>query len=174
MAILEEQVFKKYRGKSVLLDSNLLLVLVSGQMGQRVFQSFKRVQDYTIADHQLLVRFLSTFKSLITTPHILTEVSNLANSLPQNYKPEWYKNFAFLIASQEKNASTFEKWIPAAELIQGPEFIAFGITDAALSRLAAEALIVTEDFRLAGFLQSQGMDVLNFHHLRKLAAANSR
>jgi hypothetical protein len=172
--MIEEQIFKKYLGKSVLLDSNLLLVFVSGQLGQGIFQKFKRIQDYSISDYQLLVRFLSAFKRLITTPHILTEVSNLANSLPQNYKPEWYANFASLIASQEKDAMILEKWIPAAELSRGPEFIAFGITDAALGRLAAEALVVTEDFRLAGYLQSQGIDVLNFHHLRTLAAANSR
>jgi uncharacterized protein YacL len=49
-----------------------------------------------------------------------------------------------------------------------PEFAAFGITDAALTKLASDALVVTDDHRLSGVLQSQGVPVLNFGDLRNL------
>jgi uncharacterized protein YacL len=49
-----------------------------------------------------------------------------------------------------------------------PEFKAFGITDAALTNLSLDALVVTEDYRLSGVLQSRGIHVLNFGDLRKL------
>jgi len=165
---LEEQLFARHRGKSVLLDSNLLLVFLAGSFDPRLFGSFKRISGYTLNDYDLLVRFLGFFKTLLTTPHILTEVSNLANSLPLGIKPDWYRYFAILIASERDHSGLKEQWTPAIELAKMPEFAAFGITDTALTKLALDALVVTEDYRLSGFLRSQGVPVINFGDLRKL------
>ncbi|HKN23189.1 MAG TPA: hypothetical protein VJX73_17320 [Terracidiphilus sp.] len=166
---LEEQLFAKHKGKSVLLDSNLLLVFLSGSVSPRLIGHFKRVKAYTLADYELLVRLLSSFSTLLTTPHILTEVSNLANSLPEWLKPDWHSNFAALIASEQDTPGLRERWTPATDLAQMPEFIAFGITDAAVTELSAGALVVTaEDYRLSGVLRSKGIAVLNFGDLRKL------
>jgi hypothetical protein len=165
---LEEQLFAKHKGKSVLLDSNLLLVFLSGSLSPRLFGQFKRVSTYTLGDYELLVRLLGSFTILLTTPHILTEVSNLANSLPEWLKPDWYRNFAALIASEQKTPGLRERWTSAVELAQMPEFLAFGITDAALTELSSDALVITEDYRLSGVLRSQGVAVLNFGDLRKL------
>ncbi|MGC1463942.1 MAG: hypothetical protein WA802_17205 [Terracidiphilus sp.] len=165
---LEEQLFAKHKGKSVLLDSNLFLVFLAGSVNPRLFGQFKRVSTYTIQDYELLVRLLGAFTTLLTTPHILTEVSNLANSLPGWLKPDWSRNFATLIASQHDKPGLRERWSPANELAQMPEFLAFGITDAALTELCSEALVVTEDYRLSGALASQGIPILNFGDLRKL------
>jgi uncharacterized protein YacL len=49
-----------------------------------------------------------------------------------------------------------------------PEFLAFGITDAALTKLSSEALVITEDYRLSGALKGQGTPVLNFGDMRKM------
>jgi hypothetical protein len=165
---LEEQFFVKHKGKSVLLDSNLLLVFLSGSLSPRLFGQFKRVSTYTLDDYELLVRLLSSFTILLTTPHILTEVSNLANSLPEWLKPDWHRNLAALIDSQHDTPGLRERWTPVTDLAQMPEFLAFGITDAALTELSSEALVVTEDYRLSGVLRSQGVPVLNFGDLRKL------
>jgi hypothetical protein len=165
---LEDQLLARYKGKSVLLDSNLLLVFLSGSIDPNLFGRFKRVSAYTLKDYDLLVRLLGFFTILLTTPHILTEVSNLANSLPERIKPEWNRHFAALIASQQDTPGLRERWVPAAELALMSEFAAFGITDAALSALSVEALVVTEDYRLSGALRSQGVQVLNFGDLRKL------
>lgn len=165
---VEEQLFSHHSGKSILLDSNLLLVFIGGTLGAAAFARFKRISAYTIRDYELLVRFLRSFTILITTPHVLTEVSNLANSLPDWWKPDWFENLASLIASEKRSPGLRERWIPATELSQMPEFAAFGITDSALTRLASEALVLTDDRRLSGFLKVQGTTVLNFHDLRNL------
>jgi hypothetical protein len=165
---LEEQLFASHAGKSVLLDSNLLLVFLAGTLDKRLFGTFKRISDYTLKDYELLVRLLSSFTTLLTTPHILTEVSNLANSLPERFRPDWHRNIATLIASEHETPGLRERWTPALELAKMPEFSAFGITDAALSKLTSDALVVTEDYRLSGTLLSQGVHVLNFRDLRKL------
>lgn len=164
---LEEDLFSRHIGKSVALDSNLLLVLIAGSLGAQLFKSFKRVSDYRMEDYELLVTLLQSFTVLITTPHVLTEVSNLANSLRESYKYDWYTYFAALVGS-EKNIGVREQWIPAAELAQKPEFLPFGLTDTALAELTSQALVVTEDYRLSGALKNRGIPVLNFGDLRKL------
>ena len=77
-----------------------LLVFLTGASDPRLFGRFKRVSSYTIKDYELLVRLLRSFTVLLTTPHILTEVSNLANNLPERSKSDWYQNFAKLISSE--------------------------------------------------------------------------
>jgi hypothetical protein len=43
-----------------------------------------------------------------------------------------------------------------------------GLTDAALAELAATNVILTIDFPLSNSLESQGLNVINFTHLRSL------
>jgi hypothetical protein len=173
--IAEEELFLRFKGKAVLLDSNLLLVFLAGSLGVGIFKTFKRISGYNFDDYELLVRLLRSFSILLTTPHILTEVSNLANSLSGSYKLDWNINFAALMRSEKTRIGVREKWTSAAELSKRREFLPFGIADTALSQLASEALLVTEDYRLSGFLNRQGISVLNFGDLRKLRLlANDR
>lgn len=165
---IEERLFAHHRGKTVLLDSNLLLVLLSGALGTRIFKTFKRISEYQFSDYELLTRLLGSFSILLTTPHILTEISNLAESLTGTYRRDWDTNFVALVRSEKTRIGVREKWTSAAELSERPEFLPFGLTDTALAELSTEALVLTEDYRLSGFLKSRGIPVLNFSDLRKL------
>lgn len=166
--VSEEHLFSRFKGKAVLLDANLLLVFLAGFLGARGFKSFKRVNDYTFGDYELLVRLLSSFSTLLTTPHILTEVCNLSDSLTGSLKRDWDVNFVALVRSEKTRIGVREKWTSGAELSHLVEFSPFGIADTAVTQLASEALVVTEDHRLSGFLSSRGIPVLNFDDLRKL------
>jgi hypothetical protein len=170
---LEEELFARHLGKSVLLDSNLLLVLVTGTVGTHLFGTFERVRKYGVDDFELLARILSHFTVLVTTPHIITEVSNLANKLWGPYREEWYSRLALLLTQKTGNASVDERWEPSKHLAGMPEFVVFGITDCALTDLAPGVLVLTDDYRLAGILRGKGMDVLNFLDLRALRQALS-
>ena len=48
---LEEELFSRNIGKNIALDSNLLLVLIAGSLGVRLFKSFKRVSAYSLEDY---------------------------------------------------------------------------------------------------------------------------
>ena len=54
----------------------------------------------------------------------------------------------------------------ALQIMADPGSSEFGITDAALSRLATNHLILTIDWRLASMLRSRGLAGINFKHLR--------
>lgn len=165
---VEEALFARHRGKNILLDSNLLLVFLTGLVGAHLFERFERVRDYAFDDFELIVQLLSSFTTLITTPHILTEVSNLANKLSGSYRDEWFTNLALLVASEGERHEAREMWTPAKILANMPEFARFGITDSAVTKLASDALVVTDDFKLSGDLRKNGFDVLNFGELRAL------
>ncbi len=54
----------------------------------------------------------------------------------------------------------------AVKLIDQPEFNSFGLTDTALSKLSAEAVVITVDFRLSGKIEASGGNAINFNHHR--------
>ena len=155
----EEHLFKKYRGKRVLLDANLLLLFLIGSFQRSRVETFKRTANFSTADFDILANLVVAFRTLATTPHVLTEVSNLANLLPEHLKPNWAEHFA-------SQASKFEEiFEPAIMVMRQDLFSRFGLTDAAVHKVAADTLVLTEDLRLSGYLRSQGLPVLNFRHL---------
>lgn len=63
----------------LLLDTNLLLLLSIGGKNTSLISKAKTLTAYTEEDYNLLQEFvrLNRFTGLLTTPHIITEVSNL-------------------------------------------------------------------------------------------------
>jgi hypothetical protein len=166
--LLEEQIFARHVGKKILLDSNLLLVLLAGKFDIRLFGSFKRIRSYSLEDYELLELLVEKFSVLFTTPHILTEVSNLANSLSEQWREDWLRSMAAFVSCQNCKPFLEECWTPIKQLALNPEFMAFGLTDASLAQLSSNALIVTDDFRLSGYLRRKGVSILNFRDLRNM------
>lgn len=144
----------------LLLDSNLLLLLTVGSYNQHLISTFKRTGNYTADDYQILRHFASDFRHLVTTPHILTEVSNLANSLPYYVKEEWFVHFSGRISDLDEHD------IPARDLARTPEFGLFGLADAALSLLAKSTLVATADDRLCDYLHRRNLHAISFNEIR--------
>ncbi len=61
------------------VDTNLLVLFVVGAVNRERIESFERTSSYTKEDYKLLLQFLANFKKLHTSPHVLAEVSNLAD-----------------------------------------------------------------------------------------------
>jgi hypothetical protein len=145
---------------TALLDTNILLMWLVGLTGPSLFVTFKRVDTFQASDFVLLSRFLQPFRKLITTPHVLAEVSNFIDQAPLHRRKD-------LIASLKAFVDRYpEHYEAAAILIHRDEFTAFGLTDTGLSALSADAVIVTTDFRLSGRIQALGGNSVNFNHLR--------
>ena len=157
----EEEIFQQYRGRRVLVDANLLLLFFIGSFQRSRVSTFKRTAHFTLAEFDALSALLAQFQIVVTTPHVLTEVSNLANSLPEHVKDSWADHFA------AKTTALLEILEPATKVMQASSFNPFGLTDAAIHSIAADTLVLTEDFRLSGFLGSQGVSTLNFRSLAR-------
>lgn len=77
-----EQLLIEYRTEGVVADTNLLLLYVVGAHDPERIGRFPRTDTYTEDDFDLLERLLGYFETAVTTPPILTEVSNLLGQLP--------------------------------------------------------------------------------------------
>ena len=142
----------------------MLLLLIVGTLDRRLVATFKRLNLFAKEDFDLLVAIVAKFRQLFVTPHILTEVSNLAGGLPLQTRNACFHLFASSIAAAEEIAT------PSAKIATTPWFIRFGITDAGIvEAAAAPRLIITVDFPLAQYLASRDLPVINFNHIRYLA-----
>jgi hypothetical protein len=157
--------FEKYRSKGLLLDTNLLLLLLVGSGLPHLLETFKpiRNQGFKREDFDLLAGACAFFKTLVTTPHILTETSNHSGKMAEPYRHQIFHALGRLIQTME------ERFCPSRTLALRPGFTRFGLADVAVSEMPPDSyLVMTVDFQLAGFLQSSGADVVNFNHLRQI------
>lgn len=149
--------------KITLLDANLLLVYLIHQLGIDI-EKFSRTSHFTNEDAVLLNQLLLKFGGFYSTPHVITEVSNLAGKLDK----EQLNNFRMLLAKYIKNINE-EKYIASNDLIYSPVYLKFGITDAALFSLCfhQKVVLITADFPLANYVEKSGFKVINFNHYRQ-------
>jgi hypothetical protein len=155
---------RAYESKGILVDANLFLLLAVGLVDRALIQRCKRTKQYSPQEFDLLSRYLAQFKQRVTTPNVLTEVSNLAGCLSGNQKDRTFAAFSRIIANLR------EEYLPSGDLARQSEFLRFGLTDAAVISVAkGRFLLLTDDFCLAQYYSSKGGDVINFNHLRALA-----
>ncbi len=159
------KLFERYRTKGVLLDSNILLLYFIGLFRPELVSRFKRTRNlgFVEEDFYTLDRFVSRVRKVVTTPNILTEVSNLAGQLPNHLKGRYFEIFAAGITELD------EEYLSSSEVSGGQEFTRFGLTDAGIIRLVNnQYLVLTDDFKLSGLLAKKGYDVINFNHIRPI------
>jgi hypothetical protein len=157
-----ESLLVKYIPKGILIDANLALLYLVGSYDLRLVGDgkYNKLSKYNAEDYQLLLQLKSVFKKAVTTPHVLTEVSNLVNDLPALTKSECLKKF------YETFVEIDELTIPSMEAAQRPEFHYLGLTDSALAHVSDQYLIVTDDARLVKKMNESKLEALNFNHLR--------
>jgi len=150
-----------YKDKGLLIDTNLLLLFFVGLHNRKSIQRFKRTRQFIPEDFDCLTSLIQLFKQVVTTPSVLTEASNLLGQLPEAIRFSVFQRFSLAIQRFQEN------FTPSRELAQERYFPKFGLTDAGIVHGAkGKFLVLTDDFRLAGYLERHGIDVVNFNHLR--------
>lgn len=154
---------QKYRRKGILVDANLLVVLLVGKLGPAHLKNCRATKSFKPDELSLLEQFVVQFDTLVTTPHILTEVSNLAGSLPDGLLGQFRAMFRGVVKSLSEQSR------PAMEIARDEQFIRFGLTDTAITMIApGRYLVLTVDLPLCGLLQRRNVDVINFNNIRPL------
>jgi rRNA-processing protein FCF1 len=156
-----DELVKRYCRTGILLDTNILLLYFVGTFNEDEITRFNRTKMFTPEDYSTLVKILSRFDKIITTPNILTEVSNLSPQLEGHLKSSYFELFARRIAVFD------EHYVPSIEIARTDEFKRFALTDAAIFCLAkTKYLVLTVDLPLCNSLQKNGVDAINFNHIR--------
>lgn len=156
-----ESLFKKYRKRGIVVDSNLLLVYFLGSFSPQLIPHYKRTKSYTIEDFAVLHRVIKYFDCLLTTPNILTEVSNLSTALGEQIREEYFKKFRNMVITLN------EEVVMSRRAIENRHFEKYGLTDAVIVELCQKKyLVLTDDFPLTNLLSQINIDVINFNNIR--------
>ena len=160
-----QSLIRKYQSKGLLVDTNLLLLFCIGEINPQYIPQCNRTRKYLSEDFDTLTQIMQCFTIVATTPNILTEVSNLANAsnLSGDYAVKFRQIFWQLVPELS------EEYQESKQLANHVEILKFGLTDAGIiASVKNRFLVLTDDFPLSQYLQSQGIDVLNFNHVRVL------
>lgn len=160
-----EALITRYIHRGILVDSSLLVVYLVGIFDHRQLLNCRAIKSsFSQAEFDLLRNLLAEFDAIITTPHVLTEVSNLAGRLPRVVHSRFREFFARVMTRLT------ERSVAAIEIASAEHFIRFGMADTAITLIApGEFLVLTEELALFDYLSRNGVDVLNFNHIRLAA-----
>jgi len=148
--------------RGLFVDANLLVLLTVGSVGRDRIAKFKRTSHYTVEDFDLLKKLLDENQPLLTSAHMMAEVSNLTD----------LKGAELLIARNVlrlRICRVFEEpTVSSIEAADHPAFGRLGLTDAGVCEIAkrTKCRVLTDDFDLYFHLQRQGSEALNFSHIR--------
>ncbi|AGY57384.1 hypothetical protein GKIL_1138 [Gloeobacter kilaueensis JS1] len=121
-----DELIQKYGTRGLFIDSNILLLLFVGSYDRRLITKYKRLSTFDQNSFEVLVKIVALFSKLITTPNVLTEVSNLSNQLPIENMQSYFQRFSTLLINLE------EQYISSHELSIRTDFPRFGLTDSSI------------------------------------------
>jgi len=160
-----QQLIETYSQSGLLIDTNILLLYIVGSVRKELVPTFNRTSRFAVEDFDTLVRFLTPFHKTVTTPNILTEVSNLLRQISPGWERPCFEKLAGLIRVID------EHYIASIVASGMDSFGKFGLTDAAIVAMLAKDkyLVLTDDFALSQYLTKKGVDAVNFNNVRVLA-----
>lgn len=124
----------------VLLDTNLLLLLIVGRTDPSLIGTHKRTRDYDPGDVDVIEHLIAAYDGLVTTPHVLTETSNLLRQIANPARSTIHETLREFILS------CVEVPIESAEGCLHEQFISLGLTDAII--LTACAMSAGDEVRI--------------------------
>jgi hypothetical protein len=135
---------ERHKGKPMLLDSNLLVVVFIGLWRQDLVGKRATGDEYSMRDVEFLGGLLEEAKPWMLTPHLLTEVDNLLERVGESQAPNCR---AFVGTLLERLTEVRPR---AVKLVRADHFPRLGIADAAVLRVARRhgCLVVTSDHPL--------------------------
>ncbi|WP_081413112.1 PIN domain-containing protein [Chitinilyticum aquatile] len=146
---------------SIILDTNLLLLYVVGSVSRSYIAKHKRLTSFTEQDFDVLSNIVRNSDSVVLTPNILTETSNLAANIADPAKTEIFVFLGCVIAELK------ESYIASCEVSSKFDFLRLGLTDASLVEVSSpELIVITADLDLHCAIQGRGDYSINFNHIR--------
>jgi len=159
--------FAPGRPSTLLINTNLLLVLLVGAQDREQIARFKRTKKYSLEDYDTLANYVAGFRRVVVTPNVLTEVSNLAGQLAEPLRSRVLAQLGVFAASQAT-----ERYIPSSEAVKERDFLRFGLADASVALAAndpeGKVAVLTDDVALYEKLLGENVLAVNFYHLRQL------
>lgn len=145
------------------IDTNLLVLLVVGQVSRDLIGKHKRCQSYSVSDFEILTRLLTRFERVMVTPNSATETSNLvAYGLNDPFRSQLQSALGLILAGAD------EIYLPSSEVGSSSYFVRLGLTDSVwLKVLDKDAVLLTDDNNLYVAALQSGANARLFSDVRK-------
>lgn len=159
-----ESVIRKHSTRGLLVDTNLLLLYLVGVYDREYVGTFKRTQNYTAEDFDIVSRLIRRFQRVVTTPHILSELSNLSLGIKGRRGAEYFTALVYALRS------ALEIHIEKDVLLDNVLLPRLGFTDLSILEASKQHnyLVLTDDFRATGFLRGARCEVINLNQIREM------
>jgi hypothetical protein len=142
----------------VVLDTNVALLLIAGTADPRRVGS-KRLAAFDADDLVMAQRIAASARRLVTTPHLLTEISNLLGGWPEAQA-----------ALRTLTAGWEERWPQLASIgdeVEARVFERLGLADWAVTTLATDGvLVISTDIALCIAVEWLGGETVRFNQVR--------
>lgn len=146
---------------AVIIDTNLLVLLVTGIASKSYIGRHKRLRAYDEADFDLLLDLIAPYSPIIVTPNTLTETSNLINQIGDPIRTHIAATFSEFLSRVD------ERYVESKLATTQAEFLRLGLTDCALlSGPIGPHLLLTADHDLFVAAIQRGNTAINFNHIR--------
>lgn len=145
------------------IDTNLLVLLVVGNVNPDLIAKHRRLDGYNVADYEALLELFNLVDRVLVTPNTLTEASNL---LGQHGEPERSLLMEGLRVLIEGST---EIVIPSARASTNAAFPSIGLTDSVLlEAVSEERPLLTVDEQLYSLATTKGQyTAWNFQNERE-------
>ena len=147
--------------KELLVDTNLLVLLFVGAVDERAIARHRRTTTYDVAAFRLLATIVRQAQSIIVTPHVLTETSNLIRQCGEPLAGRLGAGLAVFVSQATERVSA------SLDLVRDAQHLRLGLTDTAvLDAQTRGAVLLTDDNGLYLASLAAGHAAINFAHLR--------
>jgi len=133
--------------RDVIIDSNIFILFLAGQINENMIERYTRNSLYTREDYYFLLNLLAGYDRIITSPNILTEVDNILNRITGEDK------YKYLVLVKTIYKQTIEKYIETEIVAQNWYFDMLGVTDSSILMMAKNCeLLISGDSGLCVFV----------------------
>ena len=149
--------------KKIILDTNIFLLYLMGQIAPHKIEKHQRTSIYDISDYKFLIKTMNDFGSgvepkLVICPNIATEVDNLLNNTLYGKDKQ-----AYITLSKKIYEQSIELYIKTIEAIRHYAFYDLGITDSIVLLMAKECdLLISGDSKLCDYARSLELPLIDF------------
>lgn len=154
---------KKHGKFGIIIDTNLLLLLLIGEYSPQYICHYKRTQKYSIEDFEWICLILKYFSKVVVTPHILAEVWNFAEKIPEHHLVDFIKS------SIEQLSLFDEDYIDKETILRDKDQLKYiGVTDLSIIYAAKQGnyVVLTDDLRAYNSYMINEVTALNLNHIR--------
>ena len=143
--------------RDVIIDTNIFILFLVGQINENKITNYSRNSIYSKEDYYFLLKILSEYDRIITSPNILTEVDNILNRITGEDK------YRYLTIVKDIYRQTIEKYLKTDHVSQSWFFDILGVTDSAIIMMAKECdLLISGDSALCDYAKSVNIKTFDF------------